>query len=261
MALKCGICAIAKDEGPYIEEWVDFHFGIGFSSIAIYDNDSSDGGMDNIKYHDGVSVVDWPSVSGQKAQNSAYEHFFLSNAADLDWVIHLDIDEFINIKCAESVSAFLEEFEQAGGVTLNWRMFGSSGHQNYVPGSVLRRFIHASLPGFGPNAHVKTFYRPSAVERPYVHSPLFLPDAIINDSQHHIIQLRHADILNHNINLERAQINHYFTKSREEFLAKVRRGKADHATDSPGKYRDLAEFEVYDRNEEEDTTVFRLLRA
>lgn len=33
-----GICACARDEGLYIEDWVRYHLALGFSKIIIYDN-------------------------------------------------------------------------------------------------------------------------------------------------------------------------------------------------------------------------------
>jgi hypothetical protein len=39
---KLAICALAKDEALYIEEWLAFHFLQGASEILIFDNESTD---------------------------------------------------------------------------------------------------------------------------------------------------------------------------------------------------------------------------
>jgi hypothetical protein len=36
------ICALAKDEALYIEEWIAFHFLLGASEILIFVNESTD---------------------------------------------------------------------------------------------------------------------------------------------------------------------------------------------------------------------------
>ena len=46
--LKIAVCAIFKDEGPYLLEWLAFHKLIGVDLFFLYDNDSSDGGSDII---------------------------------------------------------------------------------------------------------------------------------------------------------------------------------------------------------------------
>jgi hypothetical protein len=38
---KAGIVAVAKDEHPYLLEWLAFHFAIGFDHIWVYDNESA----------------------------------------------------------------------------------------------------------------------------------------------------------------------------------------------------------------------------
>ena len=37
--MKVAIVAIAKDEDPYIEEWIEYNLKCGFSKIYIYLND------------------------------------------------------------------------------------------------------------------------------------------------------------------------------------------------------------------------------
>ena len=36
------ICAIAKDEGPYLKEWIEWHLKNGVEKFYIYDNGSKD---------------------------------------------------------------------------------------------------------------------------------------------------------------------------------------------------------------------------
>ena len=35
------ICLICKDENPYINEWLEYHIGIGINHFYIYDNMST----------------------------------------------------------------------------------------------------------------------------------------------------------------------------------------------------------------------------
>ncbi|MDR0796472.1 MAG: glycosyltransferase family 92 protein, partial [Tannerella sp.] len=36
------VCAIAKNEGPYFKEWIEWHQKIGVEKFYIYDNESGD---------------------------------------------------------------------------------------------------------------------------------------------------------------------------------------------------------------------------
>ena len=41
--MKTAICAIAKHENVYINDWVNYHLNLGFDHIYIYDDNSSSG--------------------------------------------------------------------------------------------------------------------------------------------------------------------------------------------------------------------------
>ena len=39
--MKSLLCAIAKNEERYINEWVNYHYSLGFDKIVIYNNNDS----------------------------------------------------------------------------------------------------------------------------------------------------------------------------------------------------------------------------
>lgn len=122
------ICAIAKDEGRYIGEWIAHHRAIGFDRIWLYDNDSiDDTAAVAARWPDFVQVVSWPDRPGRKAQFDAYAHFLAEHAEAAEWVIWLDCDEFVNPKIHESIGAFLEDVS-GPAIGINWRVFGDNGN-------------------------------------------------------------------------------------------------------------------------------------
>jgi Glycosyl transferase family 2 len=72
---KLTICAIAKNEALYIDEWIAFHFLQGVSEILTFDNESTDGMRDilaRIALHAPVGVMDWPGQNYYELQMEAY---------------------------------------------------------------------------------------------------------------------------------------------------------------------------------------------
>lgn len=45
----CSICAIFKNEGTYLREWIEYHLMIGFDHIFLYNNFSTDNYVDIIR--------------------------------------------------------------------------------------------------------------------------------------------------------------------------------------------------------------------
>ena len=80
---KIAICAIFKDEAPYLLEWIAFHKMVGVDLFVLYDNGSTDGGPDLIRrssFARNVTLIEWPDRPGQI---SAYRHFHANHATDV----------------------------------------------------------------------------------------------------------------------------------------------------------------------------------
>ncbi len=43
------VCAIFKNEGPFLLEWIAYHRAQDFDYFVLYDNDSTDGGADVVR--------------------------------------------------------------------------------------------------------------------------------------------------------------------------------------------------------------------
>lgn len=51
--MKKAICAIAKNEDKYIDEWAEYHFKLGIDDIFIFQNDWRYNGRLPEKYNNG----------------------------------------------------------------------------------------------------------------------------------------------------------------------------------------------------------------
>ena len=71
-----------------------------------------------------------------------YKHFLRANAEEVEWLLFLDIDEFVVLKQHTNVDAFIRAYErEADAIYLNWVMFGNNGFVDRPQGSILRRYI------------------------------------------------------------------------------------------------------------------------
>lgn len=257
--LSASICAISKNEGRYILEWVAFHKAIGVSHIFLYDNESTDNSVELLKpfiIEGFLTVIHWPSECASSSQLSAYRHFTNFLAKNSEWIIFLDIDEFINLKKHDYIEAFLTDYGDVSGVAINWRMFGDNGEVSYRQGLLMDRFSKASRTEFGPNQHVKTFVRSSDMQTPDIHKPQIIDGKkTVTANREEVYP--YPSCLSMTVNHDIAQINHYFVKSHEEWTTKRMRGRADLAQDRPDYVSPEEEFDGYNRNEEEDRSIQR----
>ena len=64
---RLAICAIFKNEAPYLLEWIDYHRRVGFDHFVLYDNDSTDDGAARIlasEHAPHVEIIPWPPRPG-----------------------------------------------------------------------------------------------------------------------------------------------------------------------------------------------------
>jgi len=95
------ICAIAKHENAYINDWVKWHIDIGYTKIYLYDNNEDYypyvGDFISQQYIDKVNIikVDYP-INRITKQTYIYNKFIQSHYKEYDWCTFLDIDEYVN---------------------------------------------------------------------------------------------------------------------------------------------------------------------
>lgn len=240
------ICAIAKNEGPYFEEWIKWHQQQGVEKFYIYDNESTDDTKDILEPYIKQGIVDYKYWPGYRQQLAAYDDCLEVNRFASHWIAFIDLDEFIVPVKDSSVSEFLKRFDTFAAVEINWLIYGSGGQEHKSPEAVMERFKCHSNPDHRLNRQVKSIVNPRRVFTMIgCHEAAKISgDAADSHGQpikkHFREREPQQDII---------RINHYAVKSREEFIEKQSRGRAS------GTQREVkAEyFNQYDLNDIEET--------
>jgi hypothetical protein len=218
------LCAIYRDEAPYLREWVEFHRLVGVERFFMYDNGSTDDHREALApYVDGgiVTLYDWPLYPGQL---KAYEHCVEEHGHQSRWIAFLDLDEFLFSPAGRPLPEVLVDYEPSAGVAVNWVVFGTSGHRTKPPGLVIENFVCTGGPSHPSGLLVKSIVDPTRVvgcRNP--HYFRYGDDGHAVDEQHRRVRFARSE--SHSVS--RLRINHYFTKSEAEFRKKLAKGKAD----------------------------------
>jgi glycosyltransferase involved in cell wall biosynthesis len=254
MPMKAAICAIVKDEGPIIGEWLSYHLALGFDAAIVLDNDSTDGTaliVEAAAHEFDVRAKPIVRDAGYETQENAYVAACREFGAEFDWMAFVDADEFIAPTHDASIKDLLARLDAHHAVCLNWQMFGSAGHLTQPDDLVIEAFRTCAPMSFAPNRHVKSIVRPGNVLGPF--NP-------------HVFEVRHAyvDALGRPVTwgevpgltstmLDDAAwfIHHYFVQSRARWSAKLARGYMDETV------RRDSDFASYDRNEVLNATALR----
>jgi glycosyltransferase involved in cell wall biosynthesis len=252
--MKVGACMIVRDEEDSLPEWLAYHLALGFDAVVVLDNLSTDGTRSvverfGLRYD--VRYVPWPDRSPEY-QIRGYDAMLDSLRLEFDWLCFIDSDEFMVLAQDARVQGFLARFPSAPAVAVSWAMFGSSGHNTQPFPLVTQSFQRRSEETFPPNTHVKSFVRPAETIR-CVNPHYFDVVGEYVTASGAVATWSSPGVLDVVPDYSVAKINHYFTKSRQQWEAKLRRGY-------PNAQRAIDEFELhYDRNEVEDVSALRLI--
>lgn len=257
MSLKLSVAAIVKDEADCLLEWVAYHRVIGAHNFFIADNDSTDGTseiLDALAEYGIVQRLRFPTPANGNAQMPAYATLLERVRGKCDVVAFIDADEYLlPMDGSGSLLPFLNELfanPEVSALGLNWAIFGSNGALFAEEGLIIDRFTKRAKASFGVHFHIKTIARPERITN-------FANPHFVHLTDGRYIDATGADIVPHpkhgkglssEIIWTGARINHYATKSLEEFLiGKSRRGSAT----KKARIKHKKYFTSHDRNEEE----------
>ncbi|MDE6048597.1 MAG: glycosyltransferase family 92 protein [Paramuribaculum sp.] len=236
------VCAIAKNEGPYFKEWIDWHLSVGVEKFYIYDNGSDDNTNEVLAPYIESGVVEYTFFPGKRKQLAAYDDCLEKHRFDTRWIAIIDLDEFIVPVKDKNIPEFLSRFEDAPVVEINWLVYGSGGAVKKSDNPVMERFKHHSKGDHKLNRHVKSIVNPRRVYSMIgCHEVARINGKAVDSHGNTIVR----NFREREPQQDVIKINHYAIKSYEEFLCKRARGRAR----LKNKIRGLEYFDEYDLND------------
>lgn len=230
------VCLIIRDENKYLDEWITYHLGIGFDHFYIYDNLSKVPVKDFIQgkeYADKVTVIRWKGEV--YPQRKAYAHFLAEYGKETKWCLFIDTDEFLHItkEGVSTVGELLADYPEVAAIFFTWQQYNANGHEHYEDKPVMERFTQKC--GNKEWYDGKCIIRPKFVAEQHVHSCSPYYGFAFVDTHHH-----RKDYKGRNHQRDVAVIDHFFTRSYEEWLEKIERGSSDR--NCLKKYNDFFDY-------------------
>ena len=230
---RVSICAIFRDEAPYLREWIEFHKIVGVDHFYLYNNFSADDYQEVLRPYienGDVTLTEWPYLQGQM---SAYRDCIERYREETQWIGFIDIDEFVVPKKMDTIYEFLKPFSRRAAVLIYWKFFGSSGFLERNIDRLVTEDFTVSWPKYTDIG--KCFYNTGFA---------FAAAASKNKVMHHLCYCAVNGVILPPVNLfDRCvlfgrhwamhedfpiQINHYYTKSWKEYQVKKQRKSVYH---------------------------------
>ena len=207
-----------KDENLYIREWLEYHLLVGVEHFFLYD---MDGGQELAEilepYEDAgvVTRVPWSHYEGTRLDRGgpvhlnksslAHRHFALHFGRRVRWAQKIDADEFLYPLVGDDVVEPLRTFDhnRVRGIRVPRFNFGDNGHERRPAGLVIESYLRREA----TRSSQKEMANGGKLSGNYFR----------RDAHRWSYSLRKRGTLVSPDHLDSLRINHYFTKSFEEF--------------------------------------------
>lgn len=273
---RTAIVTTMKNEGPFILEWLAYHRAIGVDDFLVYTNDCTDGTDTMLQMLQEKGIVQHRE-NPFRGTDLKPQHAALQAAEeepvirDADWLVCMDVDEFVNIKCGDGRLADLfEAVGDANMIAMTWRLFGNNDVRDFTGDLITREFTRCAHEitrkphqawGF------KTLFRNSGIFKKLgVHRPKGLKPQLwedirwVNGSGQDMPREMFRNGWRSSMSTygyDLVQLNHYAVRSAESFLVKRDRGRVNHVDRDQG----LSYWFRMNNNAEEERTIQRMIPA
>lgn len=256
--LGLSISAIFKAENPYLLEWIEFHRLMGVGHFYLYDNDGGDEAKSLLKPYVDRGIVtrhDWlqyddtrhDGPTPYKTRNKA--HFAFAHAAvhywdRQDWLMKIDIDEFLvptdgSADLANAIGRL--DRGRIKGVKIPRITFGDCGHVSRPEGLVIEAYTKREAE--------------ASDHKDLGNCRFFDSNRFCNSSHKWSYKWWKPGRLMKQDAVEGMRVNHYYTKSREEYFYRQNTSRG----------RPISEegflAKTAGRNDVEDTDILRFVPA
>ena len=224
------ICTLAKNENLYIREFIEYYKNYGVDKIFLYDNNDINGE----KFEDVISdyiksrfveILNWRGI--KKAMLPIMNHCYTTNSKEYDLLIFYEIDEQINLYNYTNIKNFLveEKFKKCQLIYLNL-VCHTDNNKLYYENKTLRERFPNIVPISKSNIFSIKFIIRGNISNVIIRDVHKCNDELVNCNgfgHSNKIQGGHYST---EPDIKYYYINHYFSKSTEEFINKMKRGDA-----------------------------------
>lgn len=223
--VKLAVVAIMKDEEKFIEEWICYYLTLGVGHFYLYNNGDFEKTNKILEpyikkgFVTHIPFADFPNMPYDRKKKErlkehnmqylAYGDFLIRYKQNAKWILKVDLDEFVYPSKSSGFTTivdYLKHLEQNDVVyvTIPSFYFGASNHEKSPHGLVIENYTQRRPKSQTYKCMARTDY--------------ILPQSYSTCHDYNLKLSSKNIILNDAV----LRLNHYFTKSKEDFSVKIK---------------------------------------
>ena len=252
---KFTICSIIKNEALGLDEWIRHHLDLGFNHIYLFEDfDSISHAHITLNYKENVTLkrlCDIKEFKDHKGNPNRridlFNWFIRTQCDDIEWCAFIDIDEFIHLDIEQyhtleylferyignmNSLALSQKFFDANNCTSNQKSCKESYTHQYDHNTIFKVITYCTNI-YGVEEKTNEYFE--RMYKQFVHvSKVKNNETLFEDNINDfpncgnvVVRKTYGNPDELNYNFEMIWIDHYYTKSLDDFIEKVRRGSID----------------------------------
>ena len=227
---KVCLCTLAKNENRYIREYVQHYEKYGVDKIFLYDNNDVEGEkfdeiLSDYIQNGFVEVRDWRGKA--KALMPIMNDCYQTNYKIYDWLIFYEIDEYIHLSNYTNIKPFLNlpKFKHCEVIYLNLICHTDNNLIYYDNRPLAERFPR-TVPKYkkgGYRLEIKSILR-GHISDIEITSNHLLSTSLRNCNGYGNKNRYYYNTYSNQNDYKHYYIDHYYSKSTEEFIDKINKG-------------------------------------
>ena len=235
--IKVCLCTLGKNENRYVREFAQYYKNYNVDKIFLYDNNDINGEtfdkiLEDFVQDKFIAIINWRGKI--REQIKIMNHCYKKNYKKYDWLIFYDIDEYIHLENFKDIKKFLvqKKFINCQKIYLNWLFHTDNDLIEYNNISLFKRF-----PIRDPNINKKNYrVLGKSIIKGHIKNITFQKIHILNKRLKACngfgLKLNDSHSLMKNHDFKYYYIDHFYSKSLNEFVEKLNKG-------CPNNYHDI----------------------
>jgi hypothetical protein len=230
---QLALISIIRNEADYMKEWIEYHKMIGVEIFFIYDDGSTDNIKEVLKPYIESGLVVVSDSNGKWNQTEVYHKTILKHRNKCKYMGVLDIDEFIVPINKENIRDVIKELfgkldVKTPALAIHWITYGFCGCKEKPEGLVIENYQKSDKT---PSQYKSIFNPRLVLSATGAHSCRYVfGKPALNEKGTKIYdewQCPASECIKNKseAGVEHIRINHYWTKSYEEYCIKMKRNK------------------------------------
>jgi len=237
--IKVCLCTIGRNENLYVREFTNYYQRLGIDKIFIYDNNKKNGEKFDLILKDYIDkgfvhIIDFRGK--YSPQMESMEDCRKQNFKNYDWLLFFDLDEYLYLRNFSNIKEFLNQkhFEKCQRIHLNWYIHTDNNLLYYDNRTLKERFPNKKIYGKDKNLKLSNYVK--SILKGNIDNKIMNP----HDLNPTLIgcngfgKIENTSLITNSPDFYYYYIDHYYSKSTEEFANKISKGDVNHGFRNDG---------------------------